>query len=134
MRARERDRGASAVEFALVAPILVLMLLGIIAFGHAFHVQSALSNAARDGVRVMALQDTSGGTDPRTAARDTAIASAAPSASLSAGQINITPATCEAAGTSGPGTATVTISYPMQLLGGIGTVTLTGKGTMRCNG
>ncbi|MCH8560941.1 TadE/TadG family type IV pilus assembly protein [Nesterenkonia sp. DZ6] len=134
MRARANDRGASAVEFAIVAPILVFMLLGIIAFGHAFHVQSALSNAARDGVRVMALQDTSGGADPRTAARDTVIASAAPSANVSAGQINITPATCEAAGTSGPGTATVTISYPMQLLGGVGSVTLTGKGTMRCNG
>ncbi|WP_218221659.1 TadE/TadG family type IV pilus assembly protein [Nesterenkonia sp. Act20] len=134
MKAQERDRGASAVEFAIVAPILVLMLLGILAFGHAFHVQSVLSNAARDGVRVMALQDTSSGADPQTEARQTAITSAAPSASVAADQITITPATCEAASTVGPGTATVTISYPMQLLGGFGSVTLTGKGTMRCNG
>lgn len=134
MRTQERDRGASAVEFALVVPVLVLMLLGILAFGHAFHVQSVLSNAARDGVRVMALQDTSGGADPQTAAKNTVIASAAPSANVSSGQISITPATCAASGTSGPGTATVTINYPLQLLGGVGSVTLTGKGTMRCNG
>ncbi|GAA1141208.1 TadE/TadG family type IV pilus assembly protein [Nesterenkonia lutea] len=134
MKARDRDRGASAVEFAIVAPVLVLMLLGILAFGHAFHVQSVLSNAARDGVRVMALQDTSGGVDPQAVAKETAISSASPSASISAAQISIIPSTCEAAGTSGPGTATVTISYPMQLLGGLGAVTLTGKGTMRCNG
>lgn len=82
----------------------------------------------------MALQDTSGGADPQTAAKNTAIASAAPSANVSAGQITITPTTCAAAGSAGPGTATVTIRYPLQLLGGIGSVTLTGKGTMRCNG
>ncbi|MCH8563449.1 pilus assembly protein [Nesterenkonia sp. YGD6] len=110
------------------------MLLGIIAFGHAFHVQSVLSNAARDGVRVMALQDTSGGADPQTAAKNAAIASAAPSAVVSPGQISITPANCAAAGTSGPGTATVTIRYPMELLGLGRPIELTGKGTMRCNG
>ncbi|MGJ9426450.1 TadE/TadG family type IV pilus assembly protein [Nesterenkonia halotolerans] len=134
MRAQQRDRGASAVEFAIVVPVLVVLLLGIMAFGHAFHVQSVLSNAARDGVRVMALQDTSGGVVPKEEAIQTVIDSAAPSTAVSDAQISITPDTCEAAGSSGPGTATVTITYPMQLLGGIGEVTLTGKGTMRCNG
>lgn len=129
-----RDRGATAVEFAIIAPVLILLLLGILAFGHAMHVQSVLSNAARDGVRVMALQDTSGGADPVTAARETAIASAAPTASLTSANITVTPETCEAAGTSGPGTATVTIEYPMELLGLGEAITLTGKGTMRCNG
>lgn len=128
MRTRARDRGASAVEFALVAPVLILMLLGIIAFGHAFHVQSVLSNAARDGVRVMAL------TDSPADARATTVSSAAPAANVSPSHITITPTSCSAAGTSGPGTATVTIRYPMELLG-LGTpINLTGKGTMRCNG
>jgi Flp pilus assembly protein TadG len=128
MKSGTRDRGASAVEFALVAPVLVLMLLGIIAFGHAFHVQSALSNAARDGVRVMALSDAPAD------ARQTVIESASPSATVAASQISVTPTSCAAAGTTGPGTATVTITYPLNLLG-LGTpVNLTGKGTMRCNG
>ncbi len=128
MRAQARDRGASAVEFALVAPVLILMLLGIIAFGHAFHVQSVLSNAARDGVRVMAL------TDSPADARATTVSSAAPAANVSPSHITITPTSCSAADTSGPGTATLTISYPMELLG-LGTpINLTSKGTMRCNG
>lgn len=128
MKARQRDRGASAVEFALVAPVLILMLLGIISFGHAFHVQSVLSNAARDGVRIMALNDSP------SDALDTTVASAAPAANVSPANITVTPSTCAASGTSGPSTATVTIRYPLELLG-LGTpITLTGKGTMRCNG
>ena len=129
MRVRSRDRGASAVEFALVVPLLIALMLGILAFGHAFHVQSVLSNAARDGVRVVALQDTSGGSDPQTVARQRVIASASPSANLSVDHIEITPSTCAVGST-----ATVTVTYPMQLLGGIGGITLTSKGTMRCNG
>lgn len=129
-----RDRGASAVEFALVAPLLVALLLGILAFGHAFHVQSVLSNAARDAVRVVSLSNVSNQTDPQTAARETAINSAQPSVSLDNAHIDITPDACGAAENVTSETATVTITYPLQLLGGIGNITLTGKGTMRCNG
>ncbi|WP_146341322.1 TadE family protein [Nesterenkonia sp. NBAIMH1] len=130
MRARTRDRGASAVEFALVAPVLVAMLLGILAFGHAFHVQSVLSNAARDGVRIMALADTSDDSDPVTAATERTIASAAPSANVSDSDITLEPS----GGCETGGTATLKINYPLELLG-LGTpITLTGKGTMRCNG
>ena len=133
---RSKDRGASAVEFALVAPLLIALLLGIIAFGHAFHVQSVLSNAARDAVRVMTLQDGSDGIDPRTEAREQAIASAGPSVDLTAPSVDIkiTPDTCRSSGAAAPETATVVITYPMKLLGGIGNIALTGKGTMRCNG
>jgi Flp pilus assembly protein TadG len=52
-----RDRGAAAVEFALVVPILLTLVIGIIEFGRAYNIQTTLSNAARDGVRVMALQN-----------------------------------------------------------------------------
>jgi Flp pilus assembly protein TadG len=46
-----RDEGASAVELALVLPILVLLLFGIIAFGIVFAQKLALSNAAREAAR-----------------------------------------------------------------------------------
>ncbi|SDL73651.1 TadE/TadG family type IV pilus assembly protein [Tessaracoccus oleiagri] len=131
---RGHDRGASAVEFALVAPVFIAMILSVIAFGHAFFVQSVLSNAARDGVRVMALQDTSNNRDPVAEAKKRAVASAAPGVIISENQVSVMPANCEAVDTSGPLTATVTIKYPMQLLGRVGQITLTGKGTMRCNG
>ncbi|WP_324650150.1 TadE family protein [Georgenia sp. H159] len=128
-RRAPRDRGAAAVEFAIVLPVLVALVLGIIAYGHAFHVQSVLSNAARDAVRVVALHQ---GADSAASAREAAVAAASPSITLDDSQIAITPSTC--AGGTGPRSATVTITYPMELLGGIGDITLTGRGTMRCNG
>ena len=50
-RAARRDDGASAVEFALVFPLLVLVVFGIIAFGIVFAQSLALGNAAREGSR-----------------------------------------------------------------------------------
>lgn len=44
-------RGASAVEFAVVAPIFFLMLGGVIEFGQAFRIQHTLANACRRGAR-----------------------------------------------------------------------------------
>ena len=35
-----RDRGAAAVEFALLMPLLLVLLLGIMEFGYAFFVQA----------------------------------------------------------------------------------------------
>ena len=127
MRRHPSDRGAAAVEFALVLPLLLALTLGIIAFGHAFHVQTVIDNAARDAVRVYALQD---GATAAADARARAIASALPSVTLTAAQVTVEPAGCP------PGlNAVVTITLPdFQLLGGIGNLTLTGSGSMRCNG
>lgn len=48
-------RGASAVEFALVAPIFFLVVLGIIEFGRLAMVQQIITNAAREGARIGVL-------------------------------------------------------------------------------
>jgi Flp pilus assembly protein TadG len=45
-------RGQSLVEFALVLPILLILLLGILDFGRAVAAYNGVSNAARTGVRV----------------------------------------------------------------------------------
>ena len=49
------DRGAAAVEMALVMPLLILMVMGIIDFGRIFNGEIQLSQAAREGARVAAL-------------------------------------------------------------------------------
>jgi Flp pilus assembly protein TadG len=45
------------VEFALVAPVLVLLVFGMIEFGRMVMVQQVLTNAAREGARVGILDD-----------------------------------------------------------------------------
>lgn len=49
------DRGAAATEFAIILPVLLALLLGILDFGFTFNTQIALTQAAREGVRVEAL-------------------------------------------------------------------------------
>ncbi len=44
-------RGASAVEFAIVAPVFFMMIIGFLEFGRALMVQQVLINASRVGVR-----------------------------------------------------------------------------------
>ena len=46
------DSGQAIVEFALVAPILLLLVLGIVDFGRAFYTYHVLIDAAREGARV----------------------------------------------------------------------------------
>jgi hypothetical protein len=49
------DRGAAAVELALVLPLLLLILFGTIDFGRLLYTKVELSSAAREGARVLAL-------------------------------------------------------------------------------
>ena len=55
IRKRTERNGAAAVEFALVAPLFFLLLLGIVEFGRAMMVQQVMTNATREGARHAAL-------------------------------------------------------------------------------
>lgn len=48
-------RGAAAVEFALVAPVFILFVFGLIEFGRMMMVQQILTNGAREAARRGAL-------------------------------------------------------------------------------
>ena len=48
-------RGAAVVEFAVVAPLFVLLVFGMIEFGRAVMVQQVLVNASREGARQAVL-------------------------------------------------------------------------------
>ena len=51
-RRRRSERGAELVEYALIVPVLMLILLGICEFGLALQAYIVVSNAAREGARV----------------------------------------------------------------------------------
>jgi Flp pilus assembly protein TadG len=50
-RRRPQRRGVAAVEFAIVAPIFFMLIIGIIEIGRAMMVQQVLINASRVGAR-----------------------------------------------------------------------------------
>src|SRR5438067_1592621 len=52
---RKSRLAAATVEFALIAPILAVLMVGSIEFARAFLVKAVLTDAARDGARVAAL-------------------------------------------------------------------------------
>jgi hypothetical protein len=69
-RVPRRDRkGAVAVEFAVVAPVLVTIMLGLVGVGRAFEMQNLLEVAAREGAR-FASMDREGMLDPNESATD----------------------------------------------------------------
>lgn len=49
---RRREAGQSLVETALVLPVLLIILMGIFDFGRAIFAYNAVSNSAREAVRV----------------------------------------------------------------------------------
>jgi Flp pilus assembly protein TadG len=60
-RRRRGERGAAAVEFALVTPLLLVMLFGIIDYGMLFFDSIGLRQGAREGARQAVVQKYSSG-------------------------------------------------------------------------
>jgi len=110
-------------------PILLTLVLGIAEFSRAYNLQTTLYAAAREGVRVMALQNSP------SAARTSTKSAAAPALILTDGQIAVS-SSCPPAGTNPSATVTVTVTYPLTFITNFfGTAPkLTGTGVMRCNG
>ena len=58
MDSKKGERGTTAVEFALVLPLFLLLLFGIIDFGRYFFVQHTLQFATREGTRLATVGGT----------------------------------------------------------------------------
>lgn len=115
------DEGAAAVELALLLPILLMLVTGIIFFGLAYNAKIELSGAVREGARKLAL----GGT---VADAETAVQASAPSLAVT---FPTAPTDC----TGGAANASITGSYDMQYtipFFGSGTWTIQARGVMRC--
>lgn len=55
MRWMREERGASAVEFAIVSSLLFVVLFGTVQFGMAYNRSQGLQAAAREGARIAAI-------------------------------------------------------------------------------
>lgn len=127
---RESEAGAVAVEFAILLPVLVMLLLGIMEFSRVYNAQASLSAAAREGVRVMAISGRSA--DAITAVKSTAV-SVKPG--LVDSNIVFKNSRTGTTACSSGDTMTVTITYSLSTLTRIaGPFTVTAKGAMLCGG
>lgn len=103
----EDEKGAAAVEFALVLPIFILLVLGIVTFGLIFKDYLGISHAAREGARWAAL-------GASKAEVETKAAAAAPQ--IDWGSANLSMAGVGAGGAieSDQGNpVTISVSYPL---------------------
>ena len=57
---RRRSRGQGLVEFALIFPILILLLVGIFDAGRLIFAYNDITNAAREGTRLGIVDQTAG--------------------------------------------------------------------------
>jgi Flp pilus assembly protein TadG len=119
------EKGQSLVEFALIIPLLFLLLLGIIDFGRIFHAYLTIDHAGREAARAASI-----GKDDATI-KSTAVNNAV-GLYLTVDKVEITP---EGSKTSG-NDVKITITYPITFLtpviGSIvGTITLTDTTVMR---
>ncbi len=124
------ERGAVAVEFALVVPLLLIFLFSTVSVSRAFQVQGTLSAAAREAARTMGIQN------DEAAARAAAVFAASTSSiSLPPGKVAISPTTCT--GQPPRTNVTVTIEYKFQPAGSFArgvAFTITSKAVFRCGG
>jgi Flp pilus assembly protein TadG len=133
-----RDRGAVAIEFALLLPVLLLLLFGIIDFGRALNASITLTQAAREGARFAAVADAIGLPNTSAAVKDRTVAAAT---GLNLTSANVTPTTCTANET---GDATVKVTYVFKFITPVAAIssmlgstfgssmTLTATGVMPC--
>lgn len=109
---RRSEHGAAMVEFAIVAPLLFMLVFGIIDFGRALFVFNNLTNAAREGARLGATRIDPA---PTTAAVQTAMR--ARIATYVNGGMNGTPTGYTVGIVANTQSVTVTISnFPFQML------------------
>jgi Flp pilus assembly protein TadG len=70
---KRRSRGQALAEFALILPILLLLLLGIVDMGRLIYAYNAVSNAAREGGRTAIVNQVAGEVRGKAAEQATAL-------------------------------------------------------------
>jgi len=111
------DRGAAAVEFALILPVLMIIVVGIVNYGDMLGVRQSVSQAASEGARAAAVTP---GADPDKVDAARAAVEAALSAqqqACTATGCTVTIAPCAGESTRQCATVKVEISYDALIPG-----------------
>ena len=125
------ERGQALVEFALVLPILLILLLGIIDFARAWNVYQVLTDAGREGARGAVVDN---GLDEAGIQNVVIAAAGRAGIGLDASDITITLGTNR----GDPTTVSISYSHPLRyvgwalgLFGSDGNIPMTVTSTMR---
>lgn len=134
------ERAAAMVEFAIVLPVLLLIVFGIVDFGRALYTANNLTSAVREGARLASTQITP---DPTAAASKTAVTNAVTNyvTAISAGAP--APTVAETFTGAPPNIQSIKVQItaypftpitPLAGLIGMGTITMSPSATFRWEG
>jgi Flp pilus assembly protein TadG len=126
VRGRGSDRGSELVEMAIVLPIFVILIMGLMDFGFLFQRYEVLLNSAREGARLAAADDTLTDADIELRVQNYL----ANSGLTGAATANAGDSTMTVSG-SAVDTKTVTVTYSSDFLFLPGSVNLQAVSTMR---
>ena len=119
------NKGQSLVEFALVIPVFLLLLFGIVEFGRAWETMNVATSAAREGARVAAVTGPNVGSATSAAQRI-----------LTAGNINNATISVSGPDANHEVQVTVTVNYTpiTNFIPGLGPIPITRTTSMRWEG
>jgi Flp pilus assembly protein TadG len=128
-----RTRAAAIVEFALVVPILFLLVWGIISFSRAYQRLNALTSSLREGARVASTLDNL----VSDASRRTVVFTAIHTFSAAFGYtVDTTQVTIDAVTGGGNDVRVRVVNYPIfsgiSFLGGLSSITVSREAIFRC--
>ncbi len=118
----ENEKGQSLVEFALVVPMLLLIVIGIAEFGRAWMTRNIMTGAAREAARMYAVED------------DNVAASGRADELLSSGGLDLGRRTITSSNSGGAVSYTISYNFPATIVGiipGLDNITLSSTTTMR---
>lgn len=134
------ERAAAMVEFAIVLPILLLLVFGIIDFGRALYTLNNLTAAVREGARLASTQISP---DPTTGGSMSAVSTAVTNYVVGFGGNSGPPTISETFSGAPPNMQSVTVQIvnypftpitPLASLAGLGTIQMSPSATFRWEG
>ena len=134
------SRGAAMVEFAIVLPVLLLMVFGIVDFGRALYTLNNLTAAVREGARLASTQISP---DPTTSGSMSAVSTAVTNYVVAFGGNAGAPTVSETFSGTPPNMQSITVQItnypftpitPLANLIGLGTIQMSPSATFRWEG